>query len=151
MSRPGNRKNMGKLLKPQSSIGIQNYDHSGDITGTGVDRTGYFAAVAHCKVGTATGSPTTQDLVFKVQHSDELASGYVDFPASDNGPNSDPTTVTISADDSLGKLNLNLEVAKKYLRLVLDQSASDLSGGTSPAIDVSADFVLAVKDEGLES
>ena len=150
MARPGNRKNMGKLLKPSSSVGLQSYDDSADIDGTGVDRTGYFGAMVVCKLGAASGSPSAQSITFKVEHSDDDTT-YVDFAAADNGPNSDPVTAVLDADNELGKINLNLEVAKKYVRVVVDSANSSFTGGSSPANYVSADIVLCEKDEGLEA
>lgn len=107
-------------------------DFSADVNGSGIDRQGYWSAVVTATLGTASGSPSAQTARFKVQES------------SDNSTWSDidGATVDITADDTAGEIDLNLQGTERYIRVVFDASNSSFTGGSSPTNDFVATVTL---------
>jgi hypothetical protein len=130
-----NSKDIGAYIKPVLSIAPVSTDGSADVNGSGVDRLGYYSGVVVCLAGAASGSPSAQSLVFQLEESSDNSA----FTAVSG------QTVTIEADDTLGKLNFDASGLKRYLRVVCTD-ASAFTGGSSPANDISALIVLGGAD-----
>lgn len=104
-------------------LGIQ---VSATKTGEVIDRDNYRDAVLHVLVANVTGTPTAQEVVVKLQHSDTTTTGdFVDVDVQ--GIKSD-LTVTES-----GELHVNLDGFKRFIRVVAN---ANFTGGTTPKADI---------------
>lgn len=129
------QKDIGAYIKPVLSIAPVSTDGSADVNGAGVDRVGYYSGVVVCSTGAASGSPSAQSIVFQLQESSDNST----FTAVSGA------TVTITADDTLGELDVDLSARKRYLRVVCTD-ATAFTAGTSPANTVTASIVLGGAD-----
>lgn len=105
---------------------------AGSVNGLVIDRTGFYDAAVHLKVGAATGAPTEQGVSLKMQTGD----------ASDGSDMVDVAGDVIEAlttDNAEKKLNIDLSGYKQYLRVV---TTVTFTGGTSPTIPVAVSVVL---------
>lgn len=96
---------------------------AGTVNGTGVDRLGFNYAVLEAQTGAATGTPTTQTLDCKLQHSDVIGSGYVDVTGG--------AVAQITAVNSRKRKTIDLRGLKRYVRVV---TVTAFTGGTSPTL-----------------
>ena len=130
-----NSKDIGAYIKPALSIAPVSTDGSADVNGSGIDRVGYYSGVVVCAVGAASGSPSAQSIVFQLEESSDNST----FAAVAGA------TVTITADDTLGELDVDLSARKRYLRVVCT-NATAFTAGTTPANIVTANIVLGGAD-----
>ena len=86
--------------------------------------------------GAASGAPTTISFPFILQHSDAQGSGFANYTDPQTG---DVVTVTLTGENELGELAVDLSAAKQYLSLALDGT---FTGGSSPELVVSAALIL---------
>lgn len=126
---------IGAYIKPALSIAPVSTDGSADVNGSGIDRVGYFSGVVVCAVGAASGSPSAQSVVFQLEESSDNST----FTAVSGA------TVTITADDTLGELDVDLSARKRYLRVVCTD-ATAFTAGTTPANIVTSSIVLGGAD-----
>lgn len=102
-----------------------------------IDRQNYLSAVLVATTGAATGSPTGIAVDAKVQDSADGSTGWADYV--------DPTTeataaiAPVTAVNTLGKTNVNLSGAKRYIRVV---ETVALTAGTSPTIGIASHVIL---------
>lgn len=104
-----------------------NTQTAGTVTGSVIDRAGFYDAVILLSVGAATGAPTAQGVSLKVQTGD----------ASDGSDLADVSGATITAlttDNAEAELNIDLNGFKRYFAVVV---TTTFTGGTSPKIPVS--------------
>lgn len=106
---------------------------AGAINGPSIDRTGFFSCVLHGVAGAATGSPSAQSVIYKLQHSDD-ESTWEDF-----GDAADALT----ADNGQVELDVDLSGAKRYVRCVATVA---LTGGSSPTLPVAGTLALGGAD-----
>jgi hypothetical protein len=103
---------------------VPNNSVAATVTGTGIDLKDQEAPVACvCCCGTASGTPSTQSVVWTVEESDSSGSGYSAISGA---------TVTQTADSDIDVIQVN-QRTKRYVRLV---AVITFSGGSSPAIEV---------------
>lgn len=125
----GDTTNSLAIVPPQSNDGTA-------ITSNAIDRlgsdTGYFifSSVA------ATGSPTAATCAIKIQDSDAAAGTYADFIVLE-------TALDVNAAGRLEDYMVNLEGAKRYLKMVVDIT---YTGGTTPANLLAAIAILGDYD-----
>lgn len=115
-------RDIGAYYKAFKSLRPQSVNAAADVNGAGVDRAGYLSAKLVAFTGNATGSPSAQSQVFKLQDSADNST-FADVPGA---------TLTITADDTVAQLNVNLGPLRRYLRLVYSAD-STFTGGSSPA------------------
>lgn len=105
---------------------------AGTVTGangtTGVDRLGANFAVVEVQTGAVTGAPTTQTLDVKIQHSDAIGSGFVDYVPGAVGSGA---VAQLTAVQTRKRKTIDLRGAKRYVRL---SSTTAFTGGTSPTL-----------------
>lgn len=109
---------------------------AGTVNGTGIDRLGLSSAVIEVETGAVTGGPTTQTLDVKIQHSDTLGSGYVDFVPGATGSGA---VAQLTAINTRKKKSIDLRAAKRYVRLV---AVTAFTGGAAPTWFQSAKLVF---------
>lgn len=113
---------IGDALEHYTGLSPQSNAASGvAVNGTGIDRISGDAGAPYESmdlvgmVGTHGGSVGTKTIVFKLQHSALVGSGYVDYV--------DPTTgvvpsVSITADVTTSRVKVNLKGALQFIRVV---------------------------------
>ena len=132
---------LGANLKLATGIAPQAIA-AGTTNGTGVDRRGQNAVVIDVEVGATAGVPTSFTKDVKIQHSDTVGSGYVDFvPVS--GSAASGAVAQITAASSRKKKSIDLRGAKQYVRVV---DVTAFVGGTSPTILTAAVMVFGAAD-----
>jgi hypothetical protein len=109
---------------------------AGVVNGTGIDRLGANFCVLESVTGAVTGAPTTQTQDVKLQHSDALGSGYVDFLPG--GVAAAGAVAQITAANSRKRKQIDLRGAKRYIRAV---TTTAFTGGTTPTL---ASYVAVV-------
>lgn len=122
-------RDIGAYIKAVSGIAPRADDGTAQVDGNTIDRSGYFSLVAHCQTGAVTGAPTAVSVEFKVQESDD-GTTWTDVPGA---------SVTLTAADSSGEIDVNLETAKKNVRVVAN---STFTGGTSPTVEIASAVIL---------
>lgn len=115
---------------------------AGTVNGTGIDRLGLSSAVIEVETGAVTGGPTTQTLDVKIQHSDVLGSGYVDFQPA--GTAASGAVAQLTAVNTRKRKSVDLRAAKRYVRLV---AVTAFTGGASPTWFQSAKLVFGGADQ----
>ncbi len=100
----------------------------------------YRSATLHTTTGAIAGSPTAQTVDAKVQHSAD-GSTWADY--TQPGAGSAAAITQITAANQSGELDINLEGARRYIRVV---ETVAFTGGTSPTIGVCSSFILAGAD-----
>lgn len=123
-------RDMRSNVKTLTAVKPQNKDGDGAVTGVAIDRLTFREAVFSFNSGVATGSPTAVAIACKIQECDESGGTYADVAGA---------TVDIDAADQHKEIELFLGPRKQFLKAVMTVT---LTGGTSPAIDLSADVVL---------
>lgn len=96
---------------------------AGTVNGTGVDRLGFAFAVLEAQTGATTGTPTTQTVDCKLQHSDASGSGYTDVTGG--------AVAQITAINTRKRKTIDLRPLKRYVRVV---TVTAFTGGTTPTI-----------------
>ena len=102
---------------------------AGAVNGTGIDRLGANFAILEAVTGAATGTPSTQTLDVKLQHSDAVGSGFVDF--APGGVALAGAVAQITAINARKRKQIDLRGAKRYIRVV---STVAFTGGTTPTL-----------------
>lgn len=105
---------------------------AGAVNGVVVDRFGYFSAIAHLKVGAATGAPSAQGVALKIQTGDAL-------DGSDMADVTGASIAAVTADLANALLSIDLNPYKRYIRAVV---TTTFTTGTVPAIPVAVTFAL---------
>lgn len=122
-------KNIGAFIR--SNIGILPQTAlAGTFTGPSVDRQDFDSAVIHGMTGAATGTPTTQSVIYKLQDSADDSS-FEDVANVD--------LAAMIADNDNGELDVNLSGLRRYVRLA---AVVAFTGGSSPAIPIAATLTL---------
>lgn len=125
----GSKVAFGSTLKPTDS------DAGTDINGADYRRSTNGlpqSAVLFARTGDATGSPSAQSHVFVLQHSDDDGAGSPSSWANYTDADGNEKTITITADDTLTELDVDLADAKDHVRLIYDASESSFTGGSTP-------------------
>lgn len=125
---PGS-KDIGAYIKSADGIKPQSAS-AGTINGPSFDRQDFDSAVLHGQVGAATGTPTTQSVIYKLQDSSD-DSTFEDFEDGDID--------AIEANDTSAELDLNLSGARRYVRVV---AVVAFTGGTSPTVPIASTLTL---------
>lgn len=120
--------------------GVPTVQVAGTLNGATIDRMaagtqqGYLSCVLWGGCGAATGSPSAQTYDCKLQDSPD-GSTWADFTdAAGNG-----ALTQITADDTSGTENVNLEAADRYIRVV---QTVGFTGGSTPDIPICAGVEL---------
>jgi len=95
----------------------------------------YDSCVLYLQCGAATGAPSAQTVDLKVQDSPDGSTGWADY----TDPDGNGAVTQLTADDTQSSESVNLEGAKRYVRLV---RVVGFTGGTSPTIPVGAAVVF---------
>ena len=122
-------KDLGGAITSKFSVAPQADDGSSAINGTGVDRRNYRYATAIVMTGATTGSPTSFTTTGKLQESSD-DSTYTDISGA---------TVSLTAANKLGEINVALSDKARYIRLVI---STDFTGGSSPTVQVAGAIIL---------
>ena len=127
---------VSNLLRVVSIQPGTSYDASGNVNGDWVDAGNVQGPVQFiCALGTASGSPTAQSINFELYEADD-----------NSGTNSQKvpvqTEVTLTANKAVGIGRA--QTTKPYVKVVVNNSDSSFTGGTSPSQDVVA-IVVAQK------
>lgn len=130
-----NVSNIGAYLAPKLALAPQSSVAATITTGPGIDRDGYNSCVLSMSSGASTGSPTGQSHTCKLQDSADNST-FADYKP--DGVNV-ATTPAITADNTLAKVNVDLAMARRYVKAVPTLA---FTGGTSPAQLVSAQVTL---------
>ena len=111
------------------SAGVEN--------GLVIDRLAFRTGIALLAVGSASGTPTSFSVDMKIQHGDESnGSDMADYEDVDGNVYE---ATQLIADDTQTYLNIFLDGAKRYVRVVITVAFVD---GTTPAIPVNASLTL---------
>ena len=124
-------KRLGENIKMAAALAPATQS-AGTVNGDIIERLGFFDGVTFLSVGVASGAPSAQGVALKVQHGD----------AADGSDMADVTGATIAAltaDNTTGELDLDLNSFKRYLRVV---ATITFTGGTAPKIPVSVSIAL---------
>lgn len=130
-----NSTSIGSFLTPAAGT-VPAVVLAGTRNGAAIDRTGYQSCVLFAQTGAVTGSPSTQSLAAKLQHSDDGSTGWADISGA--------AITAISAASSAAKVNVNLSTAKQYIRVV---ETAAFSGGSTPTMGVGTSVVLGGANE----
>ena len=126
-------KDIGGQVAP--AIGTVPLASDSAVNGAAVNRSGHQSCVLILQTGTVTGAPSTKSAISKLQDSADGSTGWADIPGA--------TTESITTNDTLKSVNVDLSTAKKYIRAVTTVA---LSGGTSPKFPVCGTIVLGGSD-----
>lgn len=127
-----------------SRIGLDPAARSaGAVNGTGIDRTGFNSCVLIGQAGAVTGAPSAQTVDYKLQHSDLIGSGYVDYTPSIPNPGGTGAVAQLTAVSTVKKRSIDLKTAKQFIRVV---GTVGFTGGTTPTLNTSAIIVLGGAD-----
>lgn len=116
------------------------YTPTTDVTGGYVDCTMLEGPIqADCAVGAATGSPTAISVEFHLEEADDAAGTNNQEVASQ--------TVAVLVAASTNAI-LTAQTTKPFVRVVLDDSGSSLTGGSSPTIPCGVSVIAQKKYPG---
>jgi hypothetical protein len=136
MNGPAFMRNIGALIKSIKGINPANAA-AGTTNGAAIDRAGvqgknfFQSCVLKGACGAATGAPTTQSVNQKLQDSADGSTGWADIAGA--------AIAALVADNTEAQVDVDLSGAKRFIRVV---SLVAFTGGTSPAIPVSAEVIL---------
>ena len=106
-------------------------DSSGTpVAGIEIDRKGYDSCVITGLVGTASGSPSAQEVVFYLYESETSGGSYSAISGA---------SVTLDGDSEGGEINVDLRNVGRYIKVYYDVS---FTSGTTPKIEVAASYAL---------
>ena len=130
----------GESIKTLNALNPELDDGAAAASGNIIDRLAFDSAVFTVAFGATTGTPTSIDYVFKLEHGD----------ASDLSDATDLSGATVSSDTdpSAGdvvELNVDLEPAKRYIRFV---ATGTYVGGTTPTVGIAATGALGESKTG---
>lgn len=129
-------RDIGSQIAPASAA-VTITDSGGTTAGGSIDRlnlnggTSYNSAVLIVSNGAATGAPTSYTVDVVVQESSTGTDGWTTISGA--------SITQITANSRFETVNVNLASAERYIRA---QVTTAFSGGTSPAVPVSAVLVL---------
>lgn len=123
-------KTIGELLLTVLGI-IPASTVAATVNGPAIDRTGFLSCVLTGLAGAATGAPTTQSVIYKLQESVDGSTGWTDI--------TDAAMAAITTDDTGDELDVNLAGAELFIRVVATVS---FTGGTTPAQLIAATVAL---------
>ena len=112
-------------------VGAKPTTAAATVNGAFIDRQGYQSCVLAAQAGTATGTPTGQTVDAKLQDSADGSTGWGDLTGA--------AVTQITADDTLEKIDVDLAVAKRYIRVV---QVITLTGGSTPTLPNSSTVTL---------
>lgn len=101
----------------------------------------YSSLTLHTATGATAGAPTTQAVDSKLQTSGDGATGWADYVPP--GETAAAAVAQITAASSNAEVDVNLEGAKRFIRVV---ETVAFTGGTAPTIGVSSTVILAGAD-----
>ncbi len=110
-------------IAPQSTV-------AATVNGSAVDRTQFRAAKLSGLAGAASGTPTTQSVIYKLQDSADGSTGWADFGTA---------LADLDGDNEIANGNFDLAGAKKFVRAVATVA---FTGGTSPEQLIGAVLIL---------
>lgn len=120
-------------LRPQSSTGAASFGLAGVV----IDRSKYQSALLHVQTGAKTGAPTTVAVRAKLRHSATSGGTYVDVPV---GPANPVVAIVDITDQNQDRwLELDFSAFEQFVRVDFEIV---FTGGSSPAVLLSADIVL---------
>ena len=123
-------RDIGSFIKPV--VGVKPTNDTGTVlTGAAIDRTGFESCVLSVATGAATGGPTAQTLDAKLQDSDTSGGVFVDIVGA--------AITQIAADDGVAEVDVDLSIAKAFIRVV---QTMVLTAGASPAWPAKSDVIL---------
>ncbi len=108
---------------------------AGTVNGAAIDRMGYQSCTVVAMTGLDTGTPTTRSATVKLQDSADGSTGWNDLTGA---------SVAVSAVSSVGEVDVNLAIAKRYIRVV---TTTAFTAGTSPTLFSAAAVVLGGADK----
>lgn len=126
------QRNVGAWLR--EFIGIIAAAATGLVSGIAVDRKGDLSCSVITQIGAATGSPTSFIVTTTVEDS---ADGSTDWQII-------ATSNDLLVDNSIGKLDVDLSSARKFIRI---SAVPVFVGGTVPTIDIAANGVISGANE----
>jgi hypothetical protein len=127
----------GAYMKPTKGINSAALA-AGVLNGAAIDRQGYESMRVHASTGATTGTPTSFTATFKVQHSDDGSTGWVDYAPGGAGATSAEVGVIVAINSETSK-NYVLAGAKRYIRVVCTAA---FVAGTAPTVVVSSTVAL---------
>ena len=114
---------------------------AGTRNGTGFSRKGFNSCVLEAQTGALSGAPTGQTVDVKLQHSDVVGSGYVDY--TPGGVAANGAVAQITAAITRKRKSIDLRGAKEFIRTV---EVTGFTGGTSPTIGAANTVILGGAD-----
>lgn len=107
---------------------------AGAVNGAAIDRQGYGSCSLVLSTGLDTGSPSARSATAKLQDSADGSTGWADIPGA---------SVAVAAVSSVGKVDVSLASAKRYIRVV---NTSAFTAGTSPTLFSASQVILGGAD-----
>lgn len=102
---------------------------AGTVNGTGIDRRGFNWCMLEAQTGAETGAPSTRTLDAKLQHSDVIGSGYVDY--TPGGVAANGAVAQLTAVNTRKRKTIDIRGAKAFIRVV---STVAFTAGTAPTL-----------------
>lgn len=129
-------RDLGNLVKVAAGVNpVDAAPGDSPVNGPAVDRQDFESLVVMAQTGGVTGSPTSFTVTYKVQESDDGATGWVDVSGA---------TASITAADTAVKVPVNLHKRARYVRVVAELS---FTGGSTPSVLVGATVALGFPKE----
>jgi hypothetical protein len=131
------KRDIGAHVAAKTGTLPKNDDGSAAVTGTEIDLTTIGnpkSCVLNVQAGAATGSPTTQTLDAKIEHSPDNST-WADLSGA--------ATTQIAADDTVEYLDVDLSGANRYVRV---EHTVAFTGGSSPAWPVATQLIFGGAD-----
>lgn len=126
--------NIGALLKQAFGVGPA-ANAAGTVNGPAIDRLGYGSCSLAAITGLDTGSPSARSATVKLQDSADGSTGWADITGA---------SVAVAAVSSIGEVDVNLAIAKRYIRAV---TTTAFTGGTTPTLFSAAVVTLGGADK----
>ena len=125
---------IGAFLKAEIAISPQNTAPA-TINGPEIDRQGKLSMVITGQAGAATGSPTAQSVIYKLQDTATTGGSFADVTGG--------AAAALTTDDSIVELDIDLAEVKRFVRVV---AIIALTAGSTPKIDVACAAVFGGAD-----
>ena len=110
---------VGPEIAPRTGLSPQALSGSSDVNGPGIDRLGFASCKVVAKTGATTGTPTSFTVAVRLQHSDTIGSGYVDFTPSVPNPGGTGAITPLAAANAMECLAAGA-IVRHYVREPLD-------------------------------
>jgi len=133
------KKDIGAWVKGEHTLSPQNSADDTTTAGASVDKGDALSGVIVGSIGAVTGTPTAISVIFKLQDSPDGTTGWTDVKDLAAAV---VQTAAATAIDTTVQLDVLLQPTKQFLRV---SSIVDLTGGTTPTVDVGASLVIAGK------